>query len=46
MDLGETAIDRGELDSAGTGYSPMARFCAHGNEPSGSIKTAGYSLTS
>jgi hypothetical protein len=25
---------------------PMAGFCEHGNEPSGSIKKAGYFLTS
>jgi hypothetical protein len=28
----------GELDSAGSGYSPMAGLCEHGNEPSGSVR--------
>jgi len=36
----------GELDSAGSGECPMAGFCEHGNEPSASIKKAGYCLTS
>jgi hypothetical protein len=36
----------GERDSAGSGYGPMAGFCEHGIEPSGSIKKAGYFLTS
>jgi hypothetical protein len=31
----------GELDSAGSGQGPVADFCEHGNEPSGSIKKAG-----
>jgi hypothetical protein len=35
----------GELNSASSGYGPMAGFCEHGNEPSGSIKKAGYFLT-
>jgi hypothetical protein len=35
-----------ELDSAGSGYGPVAGFCEHGNEPSGSIKKAGYLLIS
>jgi len=26
-----------ELDSSGSGWSPMADFCEHGNEPSGSV---------
>jgi len=30
----------GELDSAGSGWSPVASFCEHGNEPSGSVKEA------
>jgi hypothetical protein len=33
-----TAIRRGELDSAGSGKSPVVGFCEHGDEPSGSIK--------
>jgi hypothetical protein len=28
----------GELDSAGSGYGPVAGFCEHGDEPSGSIR--------
>jgi hypothetical protein len=28
----------GELDSAGSGYGPVAGLCEHGNEPSGSIR--------
>jgi hypothetical protein len=28
----------GELASAGSGLGPVAGFCEHGNEPSGSIK--------
>jgi len=36
----------GEVDSAVSGYCPMAGFCEHGNEPSSSIKKkAGYCLT-
>jgi hypothetical protein len=31
----------GRLYSAGSGCSPVATFCEHGNEPSGSIKKAG-----
>jgi hypothetical protein len=27
-----------KLDSAGSGYDPVAGFCEHGNEPSGFIK--------
>jgi hypothetical protein len=38
----QLAQDRGELNSAGSGYGPMAGFCEHGEEPSGSIKKAGY----
>jgi hypothetical protein len=33
------------MDSGGSGQGPVAGFCEHGNEPSGSIKKAGYSLT-
>jgi hypothetical protein len=29
-----------ELNSAGSGYGPMAGFCEHGDEPSSSIKKA------
>jgi hypothetical protein len=32
------------LDSAGSGLGPVAGFCEHGDEPSGSIKKAGYTL--
>jgi hypothetical protein len=32
----------GELDSAGSGDGPVTGFCEHGNEPSGSIKKAGF----
>jgi hypothetical protein len=35
----------GELDLAGSGWGPVAGFCENGNEPSGSIKKAGYFLT-
>jgi hypothetical protein len=35
----------GELDSAGSGQGTVADFCEHRNEPSGSIKKAGYCLT-
>jgi hypothetical protein len=46
-DLREIGIGSlGKLDSAGSGKSPMANLCEHDNEPSGSIKKAGYSLTS
>jgi hypothetical protein len=39
MDLGDKGID-------GTNWIRLAAFCEHGNEPSGSIKKAGYCLTS
>jgi hypothetical protein len=26
------------LNSSGSGYGPLAGFCEHGNEPSGSMK--------
>jgi hypothetical protein len=45
MDLREIGINR-ELDSAGSGYGPVAGFCEHGNKLSGSIKNAGCCLTS
>jgi len=32
-------------DSSGSGQGPVAGFHEHGNEPSGSIKKAGYFLT-
>jgi hypothetical protein len=35
-----------ELDSANSGYSSMAGFYEYGNELSGSIQKAGYSMTS
>jgi hypothetical protein len=28
----------GELDLAGSGYGPVAGFCEHGDEPSGSVR--------
>jgi hypothetical protein len=34
------------IDSAGSGYDPLAGFCEHGNEPSGSIKKVGHCLIS
>jgi hypothetical protein len=40
MDLG------GQTDSAGSGQGPVAGFCEHDNESSGSIKKAGYFFTS
>jgi hypothetical protein len=45
MDLTGRGIDGGELDSAALGQGPVAGFCEHCDEPSGSIKKAGYSLT-
>jgi hypothetical protein len=36
----------GQLDSAGLGLGPVVGSCEHSNEPSGSIKKAGCSLTS
>jgi hypothetical protein len=38
MDLKETEIDGGELDSAGSGLDPVAGLCEHGNELSSSIR--------
>jgi hypothetical protein len=32
----------GRLDSAGSGQGPVAGFCEHGDEPSGSIKKAEF----
>jgi hypothetical protein len=44
---GNSFRDRwGELDSAGSGHSPVASFCEHSNELSGSIKKARYCFTS
>jgi hypothetical protein len=34
------------MDSAGSGWGPVVGFCEHSNEPSGSIKKAGYCMTS
>jgi hypothetical protein len=42
MDLREIGIDGGELDSAGSGYGPVAGLGEHGNEPLGSMKKAGF----
>jgi hypothetical protein len=36
----------GKLDSAAAGLDPVVGFCDHSNEPLGSIKKAGYCLTS
>jgi hypothetical protein len=44
MDLKEIVFD-GTNQIRMAEKSPMASFCEHGNEPSGSIKKAGYSLT-
>jgi hypothetical protein len=38
LDLRETGIDGGELDSADSGSGQVAGLCEHGDEPSGSIK--------
>jgi hypothetical protein len=49
VDLREIGIDGdqwSELGSADSGYGPVAAFCEHGNETSGSIKKAGCCLTS
>jgi hypothetical protein len=46
MDLREVGINGGELDLADSVWNPVASFCEHGNEPLGSIKKAGYCLTS
>jgi hypothetical protein len=35
----------GDLDSTGSAYGIVAGFCENGNEPSESIKKAGYFLT-
>jgi hypothetical protein len=47
-DLGEIEVrDRwGEMDSASSGYGPVAGFCEDSNESSGSIKKAEHFLTS
>jgi hypothetical protein len=43
MDFREIGIDANiELDSAGSGQCPVSGVCEHGNEPSGSMKKAGY----
>jgi hypothetical protein len=34
----------GELDSSGSGYDLVVGFCEDGDEPSASIKQAGYFL--
>jgi len=31
-------VGRCGLDPSGSGYGPVADFCEHGSEPSGSIK--------
>jgi hypothetical protein len=38
MDLGR----QGSMDSTVSGQGPVARFCKHNNEPSGSIMKAGF----
>jgi len=35
-------VGRFELDTNDTGYGPVAGFCEHGNEPSGSIKSGKF----
>jgi hypothetical protein len=42
MDLRDIGIDKGDLDSGGSGYCQMAGFCEHSDEPSGFTKKAGY----
>jgi hypothetical protein len=44
MDLREIGIDWTKLVSADSGQGPVADFYEHDNEPSGSIKKAGYPL--
>jgi hypothetical protein len=39
MNLKET---RYELDSSGSGQGPVAGYCEHFNEPSGSVKRRGF----
>jgi hypothetical protein len=41
MDFREIGIDGANWIRLAQ-HSPMAGFCEHGNEPSGSIKKAGY----
>jgi len=48
--VGQSRMDlrvrgRGQ-DESGSGQGLVACFCEYGNEPSGSIKKAGYCLTS
>jgi hypothetical protein len=35
----------GRTRTAGSGWGPVAGFCEHGNEPSGSAKKVCYALT-
>jgi hypothetical protein len=46
MDLRETGIDGAKWILLAQDKSPMAGFCEHGNEPSGSMKKTCYCLTS
>jgi hypothetical protein len=42
----EIGIDGENWSRLAQDRCPVVGFCEHGNEPSGSIKSAGYSLTS
>jgi hypothetical protein len=46
MDLREIGIDGANWIRLAHDRVPVAGFCQHGNEPSGSIKKAGYCVTS
>jgi hypothetical protein len=43
---GNTEMDLREVGIDGANWIQLAGFCEHGNEHSGSIKKAGYCLTS
>jgi hypothetical protein len=43
---GEKREDNIKMDLRERGYKPMASFCEPGNEPLGSLKKEGCSLTS
>jgi hypothetical protein len=38
LDIRKSVMDGEKLDSAVSGWGPVASFCEHGNDPSGSIK--------
>jgi hypothetical protein len=44
LDLREMGINWGKLDPDGARLGPVAGFCEHGDEPSGSIMKSGYFL--